>query len=154
MDAGLEPTALAVADVNRDGRPDLLVGNPFGDILVLLGSGDGTFRPDSGTDRHVALAVADLNGDGTQEMVYASQNLDQVSIKHCGSGTTVVGDRARGVLAPEAVKLADLDGDGIRDLVVANSGSNDVLVYPGGYQPWNVARRSSFKTCARTCGIR
>ena len=45
FDAGPDPTGLTVADVNGDGKLDLLVGNPFGDVLVLLGNGDGTFQP-------------------------------------------------------------------------------------------------------------
>ena len=34
-----------VADVNRDGRPDLVVSEFGGDVRVRLGNGDGTFRP-------------------------------------------------------------------------------------------------------------
>ena len=44
-DAGPDPTGLTVADVNGDGKLDLLVGKPYGDVLVLLGDGDGTFGP-------------------------------------------------------------------------------------------------------------
>ena len=35
-DAGPEPSGLTVADVNHDGNLDLLVGNAYGDVLVLL----------------------------------------------------------------------------------------------------------------------
>ncbi len=64
-DAGPEPTGLTIADINHDGNPDLLVGNPYGDVLVLLGQGDGTFQPYHKADQAVALAVADLTGDGS-----------------------------------------------------------------------------------------
>ena len=43
--AGLDPTGLTIADVNDDGKPDLIVGNAYGDILVLLNLGNGTFAP-------------------------------------------------------------------------------------------------------------
>ena len=33
---------ILISDVNRDGKPDLLVGN--GSLGVLLGKGDGTFK--------------------------------------------------------------------------------------------------------------
>ena len=131
-DAGPDPTGLTVADVNHDGKLDLLVGNPFGDVLVLLGNGDGTFQPYRKADQSVALAVADL-GNGTKDFIYANQGLDRVVVDY-GGQKTVVGDRSTGLLAPGAVKLADLNGDGIPDLIVANSGSNNVLIYPGAGQ--------------------
>ena len=130
-DAGLEPTGLTVADINGDGIPDLLIGNAYGDLLILQGNGDGTFRPYREADQSVALAVADLTGNGKPDFIYADQGLDRVVVQYGTSQTTVLGDQATGLLSPGAVKLADLNGDGIPDLIVANSGSNNVLVYPG-----------------------
>ncbi|MFO0954681.1 MAG: VCBS repeat-containing protein [Isosphaeraceae bacterium] len=135
-ETGPDPTGLTVADLDHDGRPDLLVGNAYGDVLFLVGNGDGTFRPYTKADQGVALAVSDLTGDGKPDFVYANQGLDRVVVQYGAGGngtdtTTVLGDHSSGLLAPGAVKLADLTGDGIKDLIVANSGSNNVLVYPG-----------------------
>jgi len=129
IDAGNSPSGLSAADVNGDGKLDLLIGNEFGDVLILLGNGDGTFQPYQRSDRNIALAVADF-GNGTKGLIYANQSLDRVVVDY-GGQKTVVGDRSKGLLAPGAVQLADLDGDGIKDLIVANSGSNNVLVYLG-----------------------
>ena len=43
--SGTVPTRVAVADLNGDGKPDLVVAN-YGDnnVSVLLGNGDGTFQ--------------------------------------------------------------------------------------------------------------
>ena len=132
IDVGPNATGLSVADVNGDGKPDLLVGNTYGDVLVLLGNGDGTFQPYRTVDQQITLAVADLRGDGQKDVIYADQALDRVTVQFGGSGPpSVLGDRSQGLLAPSAVTLADLNGDGIPDLIVANSGRNDVLVYPG-----------------------
>lgn len=74
--------SVVVADVNGDGRADLLVSNNAGgNIGVLLGNGDGTFQPvttycssgyfdAAGTGG--GLAVADVNGDGKPDLLMAS----------------------------------------------------------------------------------
>jgi hypothetical protein len=131
VSAGNAPTGLAVADVNGDGIPDLLVGNQFGDVLVLLGNGDGTFQPYRRTDGQIALAVADLTGNGKPDFIFADPGLDRITVQYPQAGQTFSQGRGDGLLAPGAVTVADLNGDGIPDLVVANSGANNVLVYLG-----------------------
>jgi hypothetical protein len=133
--AGGSPTGLSVQDVNGDHIPDLVVGNKFGDVLTLLGNGDGTFRPlDNG--QQITLAAADLTGNGQTDFVYGNQSLSHVSVQFGSSGSPNVfanSASAQPVLAPGAVKLVDLTGTGKGplSLVVANAGGNDVLVYQG-----------------------
>ncbi len=71
------PRSLAVADVNGDGRPDLIVGQSA--IGVLIGNGDGTFQPpitfDSGGVWNSSIAVGDLNKDGTPDLVVVNGNV-------------------------------------------------------------------------------
>jgi hypothetical protein len=126
-----EANGLTVGDLLGNGKLDLLVGDAYGDVLVLLGNGDGTFAPYHEASQAVALAVADLTGSGSKDVIYADQGLDRVVVDYGAGGTTVLGDHATGLLDPGAVKLADLNGDGIPDLIVANSGSNNMLIYPG-----------------------
>jgi hypothetical protein len=77
-------SAVAVADINRDGIPDLLVANQcadsacsIGSVGLLFGNGDGTFRQTAngyslGAPDGYAIAVADVNGDGTPDVFVAS----------------------------------------------------------------------------------
>src|ERR1019366_1603694 len=80
--------SVAVADVNGDGKPDLVVGN-CGDstVGVLLGNGDGTFQPAvtyftyfSGCWNPTAVAVADLNGDGKPDLVMGCGSIAAVGV--------------------------------------------------------------------------
>ena len=114
-----------------NGKLDLLVGDAYGDVLVLLGNGDGTFQPYREADQAIELAVADLTGNGSKDIIYADQGLDRVVVDYGAGNSTVLADQSTGLLEPGAVALADLNGDGIPDLIVANSGSNNVLIYPG-----------------------
>ena len=79
-DAGTDPTGLTVADLLGNGQLDLLVGNAYGDVLILVGNGDGTFRPFEPVKAAIALAVADLTGNGVPDFVFADQSLNQVTV--------------------------------------------------------------------------
>ncbi len=131
LGAGNVPTGLATRDVDGNGTLDLLVGNEFGDLLRLLGNGDGTFQPYQRLGRDIALAVADLNGDGAEDFIFSNESQDRVAVQYSGSDPSFLQDRRNGILAPGAVSVADLNRDGQQDLIVANSGSNNVLVYLG-----------------------
>jgi hypothetical protein len=135
LDAGNLPTSLTLADLNGDGKMDIAVSNPYGDLLFILGNGDGTFRPYVDANNKVPFVTTGTNSAGQPNVFLANQASDQSLIQLRVPGTTTftagsfVQTRSNGLQAPGAVQIADLNGDGIPDMMVANSGSNNVLIY-------------------------
>ncbi len=145
---GRAPYPHAVADVNKDGRPDIVtpdVGS--NDVSVLLGDGRGGFThaaksPYAVAGRPYYIAVGDVNGDAWPDLITTH---DDISLM-----TTLLGD-GRGSFAPapqspfdlgrQAYKLvtADVNKDGRTDIVVTTEGSDSVNVLlsdeRGGYTP-------------------
>ena len=134
---GWSPVFVAVADVNHDGKADMISANSAsGDVSVLLGNGDGTFKAptnfDAGWDPET-VSVADVNGDGNPDLVVASfaSNGSISVLLGNGDGTFQSPDIITVGSWPGSVAVADVNGDGKPDLVVANTGNNDVGVLLG-----------------------
>ena len=130
-----EAIALAVSDLNGDGKPDVAMANQQS-FSVLLGKGDGTFQTPVTTPIAAnALAVADFNGDGKLDMV-------MVVFPGTGGGTTLsilLGNGNGTFQNPTSVNLGetctnplvgDMNGDEKLDLVVTCQTSG-VMALPG-----------------------
>jgi hypothetical protein len=128
---GFEPNGLTVADLSGNGKADLLVSNPLGDVLVLLGNGNGTFQAVQNLDQQVSLAVYPASGNTPAAFIFADQLTNQLVVRTTSGVTTVLGSAATGLISPTAATLADLNNNGVLDLIVANGGGNNVLIYPG-----------------------
>jgi len=128
--------AVAIGDLNGDGKPDLAVAESYyGVVIVMLGNGDGTFGPP--VDYPVipsarSIALGDANGDGVLDAVVAEYDSSTVSLLlNNGDGTFAPKrDFVTGV-HPSSALIADVDGDGVADIVVANSGSASVSILHG-----------------------
>jgi hypothetical protein len=82
---GIRLAAVALKDLNGDGRLDVIATDlDDGQVIILRGSGAGTFGPTvpSSVDATgpAALAAQDLDGDGVMDLVTANSLSGDVSI--------------------------------------------------------------------------
>jgi Bacterial Ig-like domain (group 3)/FG-GAP-like repeat/FG-GAP repeat len=133
---GVLPSSVTVADLNGDGFPDLVTGDANdATISVLLGNGDGFFRPALRFQTGHApesIGVGDFNGDGILDLAVANTEDNTVSILlGNGDGTFQAQRTLASGSAPVSIVVGDFNADGIADLAIADTGETDVSVLLG-----------------------
>ena len=133
---GPQPKSVTLADVNGDGKPDIVVANFSSNSLsVMLGNGNGTFQAQqtfTTGSNPVSVAIGDVDGDGRVDLIVTNKGSNSVSVL-LGNGNGIF--RPQQTFAtgtnPYSVALGDVSGDGNSDVIVANYGSNTVSVLLG-----------------------
>lgn len=111
-------SCIAVADLNKDGKPDLLEGLVDGSVAVFPGNGNGTFGspvsfPSGAGSWPNAFFVSDVNGDGNLDVAVGLASLAKVVIlTGDGAGALSAPTLFGSIPSPVDVTLADFTGDG------------------------------------------
>lgn len=164
--AGTQPQTITLADLNLDGKLDVLCSNgTSSDVTVMLNNGAGVFTPAPGSPRTLGagffpfhILAADVNADGRVDLLagdyQSTGNPDSVRVcLGTGNGSFTAGALVTVGAGPRQLALGDVNNDGHPDLFTANTYSNNMSVlindgignflgrtdFPTGANPTSVA---------------
>ena len=140
LTVGVGPNRIAVADVDGDGKLDLVVSNGVSNtVSILRNTGSvGSISFASKADFSVGtnpggLAIADFDGDGLLDIATANLQGNSVSVLRNQSTIASIVFASKVDFAtstgPLGIAVGDLDGDGLPDIVasISNNGSGTTV---------------------------
>jgi hypothetical protein len=133
--AAVQPSALAVADVNKDGKVDLVYSEE-GTLVVSLSQGNSTFAAAKTYEGagYNDLVVGDLNGDGWPDVLSPGSDNENVILAYAPNNMDGTFGAFQNIVELSDIgtrqALADFNGDGKLD--IANLGSSVTILMNGG----------------------
>jgi Bacterial Ig-like domain (group 3)/FG-GAP-like repeat len=136
-----QPAEIAVADLNGDGKPDLVVANHNGQLAIFIAKSNGTFLPPTivTLDFYVtgSIAIGDFNGDKKPDIVaVGGGNVSGIGLALLtgnGDGTFNPPQYFPTALSGSSISLVvgDFNKDGNSDIYVGGNGSSELILGDG-----------------------
>lgn len=125
--------SISVADINRDGQGEVLVGTKYNQIIAYSPAGKTLWQAQlGGNGIFVGPGVGDVNGDGRLEIITGVRqvDIDGNSLYVLDTEGKLLGSYPQEGEANAAVVIADVNGDG--RLEVASSSRDTLFAYQFG----------------------
>jgi len=137
---------IRVADLNGDGKADIVSPNLEGDNLtILLSDGKGGFRQPTNSpfpcgDSPFNVAIGDVNADGKPDLAIVNSpsstsdrsGQDGLTIligDGLGAFTTMAGSPFVTGKFPNIPAIGDVNGDGVADVAVSNPDGDNITIF-------------------------
>lgn len=137
---------LRAADINQDGKADIITTNLEGDnTTILLGDGEGNFSEAKGSpfpcgDSPFGLAIGDVSADGKPDLAIINSPASTADRTGKNGLTVLYGDGSGKFTAmkgspyeagkiPNRVAIGDVNGDGVNDIVVSDNDDNKIYLF-------------------------
>ena len=131
--SGADPRSCVLADLNRDGRLDLVVGNGNStNFYVMLGtfSTFGPALPRAANFPPFRVAVGDLNRDGIPDVITANNSAQDISILiGDGTGNFASPTTLSTVNGVTGIAIGDMNRDGLPDIVATGGGTGVIRLH-------------------------
>ena len=143
VDFGITTTGvisgITVADIDGDGKPDVLLADNYANVVRILKNTSSPGSISFAAEQIVTaatgvynIAVADVDGDGKPDMATVNFNANTLSIyKNTSTGSSISFaakiDYATGN-SPCSIAFCDLDGDGKPDIATANNTASSISI--------------------------
>ena len=144
---GNGPISIDAADLDGDGRQDIIVSNDSATSISVLRNattGAGAFTSTSFAPKvdfttgttPAEVKCADIDGDGKPDILVVNSGANTLSVFHNTTTTGAISsssfstkvDFATGT-TPESIAIADMNGDGKVDVLVSNNGSGSISIF-------------------------
>jgi outer membrane protein assembly factor BamB len=109
-------TEMAVEDLDRDGKPEIVIANKYGAVFVLRPDGSKLLNSSTSIG-DVTFGLGDLNGDGRSEIVHGSSTGDLIAVDLKNKTLWRLDNYGYPV---ERIRCADLNRDGRPEILVAS----------------------------------